>query len=100
VEGFSDGVISVAAAAREIVSRENSYDAVLVACYSDHPLIKVLHEELDKPVIGIMEASLFVVRALGNRFGIIGICDRSKFSLEELGLVLRSSDAKCSIGEK
>ena len=83
VEGFSDGVMSAAAAAREIISLDTHYDAVLVACYSDHPLIKVLREELVVPVVGIMEASLFVARTLGNRFGIIGTCDRSKVSLED-----------------
>lgn len=83
VEGFSDGVLSAAAAAREIVSLEGQFDAVLVACYSDHPIIKVLREELEVPVVGIMEASLFVARTLGNRVGIIGTCDRSKTSLED-----------------
>lgn len=83
MEGFSDGVMSAATAAREVVSLKDQYDAVLVACYSDHPLIKVLREELDVPVVGIMEASLFVARTLGNRFGIIGTCDRSKISLED-----------------
>ena len=83
VEGFSDGVMSAATTAREIVSLERQFDAVLVACYSDHPLIKVLREELNTPVVGIMEASLFVARTLGNRFGIIGTCDRSKVSLQD-----------------
>lgn len=83
IEGFSDGVLSASAAAREIVSREEDFDAVLVACYSDHPLTKVLREELDQPVVGIMEASLFVARTLGSRFGIIATCDRSRYSLED-----------------
>lgn len=83
IEGFSDGVMSAAVAAREIVSLEDQFDAVLVACYSDHPIIKVLREELEAPVVGIMEASLFVARTLGNRIGIIGTSDQSKISLED-----------------
>ncbi|AUW94146.1 hypothetical protein BXT84_09430 [Sulfobacillus thermotolerans] len=35
-------------------------DAVIVACYSDHPLIPVLRDRLvHKPVIGILQASLW-----------------------------------------
>lgn len=83
IESFSDGVLSAAAVAREIVSSDGEFDAVLVACYSDHPLIRVLREEVEKPVVGIMEASLFVARTLGNRFGIIGTGDRSSVSLED-----------------
>ena len=83
VEGFSDGVLSAAAAAREIVSLEGQFDAVLVACYSDHVLIKMLREELEAPVVGIMEASLYFARTLGNRVGIIGTCNRSTISLED-----------------
>lgn len=83
IEGFSDGVLSAAVAAREIVNQEGGFDAVLVSCYSDHPLIKVLREELSQPVVGIMEASLFVARTLGSRFGIIATGEQSRYSLED-----------------
>lgn len=83
VEGFSDAVISAAEAARQVLALRDQYDAVLVACYSDHALIKVLREELDTPVVGIMEASLFIARTLGGRFGILGTCAQSKVSLED-----------------
>ncbi|PWY66719.1 hypothetical protein BO70DRAFT_400702 [Aspergillus heteromorphus CBS 117.55] len=38
------------------------HDALLVACFSHHPLIRALREEHTLPVIGIMEASLFAGR--------------------------------------
>lgn len=80
IEGHFDAVLSAAASARALVplQAQHHYDAILVACYSDHPLIKMLREEFDVPVIGIMEASLIYARTLGARFGIIATSGRSK----------------------
>ena len=50
---------------------------MLVACYSKHPLIDALRELYDCPVVGIMEASLYVSRMLGRRFGIVATSERS-----------------------
>lgn len=50
---------------------------MLVACYSDHALIRMLKEEFDLPVIGIMEASLFAARTLGSRIGLVATSGRS-----------------------
>ncbi|KAF2691580.1 carbon-nitrogen hydrolase [Lentithecium fluviatile CBS 122367] len=83
IEGNFDNIMSAAAAARAIVPIANGYDAFLVACYSDHALIKMLREELNQPIIGIMEASLLAARTLGGRFGIIATSRRSKFTLED-----------------
>ncbi|KAM5537975.1 hypothetical protein V8D89_008451 [Ganoderma adspersum] len=46
-------------------------DAGLVACFSDHPLVGMLKEHTDKPVIGIFEASIMHALALGQPFGIV-----------------------------
>ncbi|KAJ9209674.1 hypothetical protein DTO166G4_8718 [Paecilomyces variotii] len=83
IEGHMDSVMSTAAAVRAIIPMADKYDAFLVACYSDHSLIRPLREELDKPVIGIMEASLFAARTLGNRFGMIATSNRSKPMAED-----------------
>ncbi|KAL5334017.1 carbon-nitrogen hydrolase [Aspergillus crustosus] len=77
VEGSLDAVLSTAAAIRAVLPMASRYDAFLVACYSDHPLIKALREELSAPVVGIMEASLFAARTLGGRFGIVVTSSRS-----------------------
>jgi Asp/Glu/hydantoin racemase len=77
VEGALDAVLSTAAAIRAVLPIADRYDAFLVACYSDHPLIKALREELSAPVVGIMEASLFAARTLGGRFGIVVTSSRS-----------------------
>jgi Asp/Glu/hydantoin racemase len=54
------------------------YDAMLVACFSAHPLIPALRELYSCPVIGIMEASLYASRMLGGQFGIVSTSHRSK----------------------
>ncbi|KAL2827261.1 carbon-nitrogen hydrolase [Aspergillus pseudoustus] len=77
VEGSLDSVLSAAEAIRGILPIADRYDAFLVACYSEHPLIKALREELPAPVVGIMEASLFAARTLGGRFGIVVTSARS-----------------------
>lgn len=83
IEGNFDNIMSAAAAARAIIPIAHEYDAFLVACYSDHALIKVLREELSQPVVGIMEASLFAARTLGSRFGVIATSRRSQYTLED-----------------
>lgn len=83
VEGNFDGVMSAAAAMRALKPIAHEYDAFLVACYSDHALIRMAREEFTQPVIGIMEASLFAARTLGNRFGLIATSRRSKAMHED-----------------
>ncbi|KAL4914484.1 carbon-nitrogen hydrolase [Aspergillus aurantiobrunneus] len=79
IEGSLDAVLSTAAAVRAVLPLVSAgcYDAVLVACYSEHPLIKALREELTTPVVGIMEASLFAARTVGGRFGVVVTSARS-----------------------
>ncbi|KAJ9624080.1 hypothetical protein H2203_005528 [Taxawa tesnikishii (nom. ined.)] len=83
VEGNFDNVMSAAASMRAIMPLAHGYDAFLVACYSDHALIRMLREELSQPVIGIMEASLFAARTLGNRFGLVATSERSRVMHED-----------------
>ncbi|KAI8938685.1 hypothetical protein NX059_004552 [Plenodomus lindquistii] len=83
IEGSFDNIMSSAAAARAIIPIAHHYDAFLVACYSDHALVKMLREELSQPVVGIMEASLYAARTLGGRFGIIATSHRARYTLED-----------------
>lgn len=83
IEGHLDGVLSAAAAIRAVVPIASNYDAFLVACFSAHPLINALREELSGPVIGIMEASLYSARMLGGRLGIVATGGRSKVMHED-----------------
>lgn len=83
VEGFVDNVLSSAAAMRELKPLAPSYDAFLVACYSDHALVRMLREELDQPCMGIMEASLYAARVVGGRFAILATSARSRYLHED-----------------
>ncbi|KII84370.1 hypothetical protein PLICRDRAFT_118115 [Plicaturopsis crispa FD-325 SS-3] len=48
------------------------YDAYLVACFSDHPLTRMLKEGgFDRPIMGIFEAAISHALLVGSRFGII-----------------------------
>ncbi|KAI0785703.1 Asp/Glu/hydantoin racemase [Abortiporus biennis] len=47
------------------------YDAFLVACFSAHPLTRVLRDHTRVPVLNIFEASLLHARALALPFGIV-----------------------------
>jgi len=66
-----------------VVPIASKFDAFLVACFSIHPLINALREELPGPVIGIMEAALYSARMLGGRFGIVATGVRSKIMHED-----------------
>jgi Asp/Glu/hydantoin racemase len=75
--------LSAAAALRAVAPIASNYDAFLVACFSAHPLINALREEVSGPVIGIMEASLYSARMLGGRFGVVATGGRSKIMHED-----------------
>ncbi|CAK7243551.1 MAG: hypothetical protein STHCBS139747_005077 [Sporothrix thermara] len=104
IESSFDNVMSAAAAARAVLPVAATHDAVLVACYSDHALIRMLREELHgQPVVGIMEASLAMARTLGARFGLVATSDRScathRDTIHSMGLSnLCAGVASCKLG--
>lgn len=60
-----------------------NFDALLVASFTQHPLIAALRESYDVPVIGVMEGSLYVSRMLGARFGILATTVRHKVQTDD-----------------
>lgn len=50
---------------------DGPYSAYLVACYSPHPLTRLLRDHTGAPVLNIFEASLLHARALALPFGIV-----------------------------
>jgi Asp/Glu/hydantoin racemase len=90
IESATDAIMSTEACLRDLAKHAapngetiQNFDGLIVACYSAHPLIDALREAYDVPVIGIMEASLYVARMLGARFGIVSTSLRSKFKQED-----------------
>lgn len=82
IESHTDAVMSTAACVKAIIPIAAKYDALLIACFSHHPLIAALREQLMQPVIGIMEASLYASRMCGSKFGIVTTDLRSMHMLE------------------
>ncbi|EME38987.1 hypothetical protein DOTSEDRAFT_39176 [Dothistroma septosporum NZE10] len=86
IESHTDNILSSAACFRALhpllSSPTSPYSAILIACYSDHALTRMLREEFEIPCIGIMEASLFYARTLGATFGIVATSERSKIAHE------------------
>lgn len=95
IDGTLDGVISTAAILRDIGIIQNSqgrigpigtktleylastYTAIVVACFSSHPLVPclreafgVLEQSIVPSIVGIMEASIMVGMQMGPAFGI------------------------------
>ena len=58
IESDYDELLSVAPCLDVVLAKKDDFDALVVACYGNHPLIYAAREALKQPVIGIMEASL------------------------------------------
>lgn len=66
---------SLEACLPELLPLVSSYDGFLVACYSAHPLIPALRAVTEKPVLGILEASIYhaltLLKTPDRQFGIV-----------------------------
>jgi allantoin racemase len=71
IESVYDEVLSAAPSLELALLLAGEADAIVAACYSDHPLIAALREALDVPVLGIAEASMQVALMLGRTFSIV-----------------------------
>ena len=60
----------------DIIKRNNSADAFVIACFSD-PGIYAAREVTNKPVFGIAESGILTALSLGYSFGILAILDTS-----------------------
>lgn len=78
IEGHLDGIVSATEIMRDAYAYIQQADAVLVGCFSDHPLINCIREEFEMPTCGIIEAAIYTARLLGGRFGIVTTVYRSQ----------------------
>lgn len=82
--GFFENQLATAELLRAVEARDpGSYDAIVVAAYSDAGLYG-LRELVDVPVVGIAEASMLLAHPLGYRFTIVTFVDRLRPFLHEL----------------
>jgi Asp/Glu/hydantoin racemase len=67
IENEEDAEESASCTLRELEDRPAVVDAMIVACYSDHPLVPILRHQWNKPVVGILKASLIIADALNKK---------------------------------
>ena len=70
VETYHDEMVAGAAVVEELVRLAGTYDAAVIACFSD-PGLMAARELLSVPVIGIGEASLYTAAMTCSRYSII-----------------------------
>jgi allantoin racemase len=71
IESVYDELLSAPGTLQVALERIDEYDALVIACYSDHPTVYALREVTDKPVVGIAEASMLYACILGHRFSVV-----------------------------
>ncbi len=71
IESVYDELLSAPGTLELAIARMDDYDAIVIACYSDHPTIYALREISDKPVLGIAEASMYMACMLGYKFSVV-----------------------------
>lgn len=79
IEGHVDAVLSSSSCLRALLPILPHYNAFLIACFSAHPLIPALREEVShtQPVVGIMEAALYASRMCGTALSVLTTSRRS-----------------------
>ncbi|EMD00731.1 hypothetical protein BAUCODRAFT_181170 [Baudoinia panamericana UAMH 10762] len=101
INNEDDAVISAQACLPNITDLMQYHDALLVCCYSQHPLVSLLREEirkqhLDRPcVTGIFEASVATCLQylnVGEKFGIVSTGQQWEAILGEAVAELLGSD--------
>jgi allantoin racemase len=77
IESDYDELLSVAPCLDVVLPQRDDFDALVIACYGNHPLTYATREALNQPVIGIMEASLHLACTVGGRYSIVTSGDRA-----------------------
>ena len=102
IEGHFDDILSAQPTleliqdhvAPGVSGRGGGYDAVVIACISDHAAIYPAREILEIPVVGILEASVIVASQISNKFAIVTSNRRWEPLLEE-AVTRYGYSAKC-----
>jgi len=77
IESVYDELLSCGPSLEVLIKHQEEFDGFIIACYGNHPVITAAREVLTKPVIGIMEASLYLACAIGHTFSVISSGDRA-----------------------
>ncbi len=71
IESIYDELLSSTGTLELLITELDKFDAFVIACYSDHPVIYAAREITDKPVLGIAEASMYLACMVGHKFSIV-----------------------------
>jgi allantoin racemase len=71
IESIYDELLSSTGTLECALEHLDEVDAIVIACYRDHPTIYALREIIEKPVLGIAEASMYVACMLGYKFSVV-----------------------------
>ena len=71
IESIYDELLSAPGTLETALTHLDESDAIVIACYSDHPTVYALREITTKPVLGIAEASMLLACMLGYKFSVV-----------------------------
>ncbi len=98
IESIYDELLSSAGTLELAIHQLDQFDAFVLACYSDHPVVYALREITDKPVLGIADASMSVACMLGYQFSVVTTNDEWKpllwDAVKHFGLVDRCASVR------
>lgn len=77
IESVYDELLSCGPCLEILITSSAEFDGFIIACYGNHPVIHAAREILSQPVVGIMEASLYLACAVGRTFSVISSGDRA-----------------------
>jgi allantoin racemase len=95
IESDYDELLSVVPCLDVIIPRKDDFDALVIACYGNHPLIQAAREILKQPVVGIMEAALHLACMVGYSFSVITSGDRA-VTMFWRGIRALGLDSRCA----
>ena len=76
IETREDEILAAPGMIKLVKENDDNYDAFIIACHCD-PNIDVIKEIIDRPVVGIGEASMRIACMMGQRFSIIQTTEES-----------------------
>lgn len=77
IESVYDELLSCGPCIEVLIAHQAEFDGFIIACYGNHPVIHAAREMLSQPVVGIMEASLYLACVAGHTFSVISSGDRA-----------------------
>lgn len=96
IESFAEDVVAGYRMIEDVLSGEQDFDGVVVACYYD-PAVDALREVLDVPVVGIAEASMHIGSLLAPRFSIVTVLRRGVTHVERVVQTVGLSERCASV---